>query len=54
MRTIYYWPDGTWCDKCDLPYMNHLSDDFGMVEVSWDADENEIDRIVKAAADGPL
>lgn len=46
-RTIFYWPDNTWCDRCDLPYMTHLGDDFGTAEVSYDTDDEKIDFIVR-------
>lgn len=56
MRKIYYWVNGTWCDKCDLPYMNHLSDDFSWFEVSFEMSDEDIDRIVaeKIKAEGYL
>lgn len=52
-RTIYYWPNYVWCDREDLEdTMRCMSDDFGKLEVSWDADDESIDRMVKGAADG--
>lgn len=47
MRKIYYRPDGYWCDKCDLPYCDHRSDDFGMFEVGYEVDEIQIDQMVQ-------
>lgn len=52
MRKIYYWPDGYWCDKCDLPYADHKSDDFGMFEVSYEVEEDHIDNIVRVKCAG--
>jgi hypothetical protein len=26
--TIYYWPDGCWCEESELLSMHHKSDDF--------------------------
>ena len=54
MRTIFVWPDATWCDRTDLPYMNHLSDDFAMVDVPWDIDDDEVDKIARTAVNDPL
>lgn len=47
MRKIYVWADGTWCDEDELYHMNHLSDDFKVIEVSWDLDYEQVDRIAR-------
>lgn len=47
MRKIYYWPDGHWCDVCDLPYHGHKSDDFGTFDVSYEMEDNVIDDAVQ-------
>jgi hypothetical protein len=49
MRKIYYWPDGHWCDKCDLPYTDHKSDDFSSFEVSYELMDEAIDNMVQGA-----
>lgn len=46
MRKIYYWPDGFWCDKTDLPYIDKRSDDFGWFEVGYEMEDETIDNMV--------
>lgn len=46
MITIYYWPDGTWCFRHELPWFNHMSDDHGTLQVSVETDEEQISRLV--------
>lgn len=52
MRKIYCWADGTWCDEEDLEGMTHMSDDFLVIEIGWDVDEEAIDGIVYNAVNG--
>ena len=52
MRRIYYWANYVWCDSDDLDNMGHMSDDFGCFEVPWDVSDEDIERMVKDAADG--
>lgn len=52
MRRIHYWANYVWCDSDELESMGHMSDDFGCFEVSWGASDEDIERIVKDAADG--
>lgn len=52
MRTIIFWPNYVWCDSDELQFMSHMSDDFGCFEVPWDVSDEDIERIVKDAADG--
>jgi hypothetical protein len=47
MRKIYYWPDGYWCDKCELPYVEHKSDDFATFEVGYELEDHTVDEIVQ-------
>ena len=46
METIFYWPDGCWCHACEFNKMSHKSDDFGLLEVSVDVSDDEINRLV--------
>lgn len=43
---IFYWPDGCWCRPGEFEQMSHKSDDFGLIEVSLTATDEEIDRLV--------
>lgn len=46
MRKICYWCEGTWCDISELGYMTHMSDDYTIIEVSFDLDDNQVDRLI--------
>jgi len=49
MRSIYYWPEGTWCDLVDYPLYTHMSDDVTQMMVSHDYSDDEVDRLVQCA-----
>ena len=46
MITIYYWPYGTWCFCHELPWFNHLSDDFGTLQVPLTMTDEQINFLV--------
>ena len=47
MITVYYWPFGTWCFPFELEAFNHLSDDFGTIQVSLAMTDEQIDFLVE-------
>ena len=47
MITVYYWPCGTWCFPFELEAFNHLSDDFGTLQVSLAMTDEQIDFLVE-------
>lgn len=51
MQTILFWADGTWVTKEEYREHNYSwkSDDIGTLEVSEDALDTEIDKLVLAA-----
>ena len=49
MIKIYYWSTGHWCHEDELSQMTHLSDDYGVLEISVDTDEHCIDALVREA-----
>lgn len=46
MKTILYWPDGTWCEPCDLRYLGHKSDDFTLMDIPDNYDDEQIGKVV--------
>ncbi len=46
MKSICYWPDGTWCNFNELDDYCWKSDDYSRIEISYEIDDDEIDRIV--------
>ena len=52
MRTIYFWPDGTWCDQGELGQYLHKSDDYGTLDVSYDLEDSSVDFIVDNVCQG--
>lgn len=47
MRKIYIWADGTWCDSEEIWQMGHMSDDFKIIEVDWNLEYEQVDRIAR-------
>ena len=45
--TIYYWPDGCWCEASELPSMSHKPDNFTPLVLPDDTDRREIDILVQ-------
>ena len=43
---ICAWPDGTWCLKEDIEEYTHMSDDYFIVSVPEECDDEEIEEIV--------
>ena len=44
---VYYWPDGTWCEKYDLDeYLSWKSDDFGEIIIDNNMSDEDIDRLI--------
>lgn len=48
-RTIVYWADGTWCDKGEEYEYTDRSDDYSLLQISWDAEDDDVERAVTAA-----
>lgn len=48
MRKIYYWADGTWCDADEIGQFTHMSDDYRVVEVSWEDADDQVDKMVSS------
>lgn len=47
-RVVYFWPDGSWCDKGQLEQcLTWKSDDFGKITFSWSIDDDEVDKLVQ-------
>ena len=50
-RSIVFWADGTYCDEDEVHHYTHLSDDYGYLEVDWEASDLDIQRAVNAASE---
>ncbi len=48
MRKIYYWCDACWVDSLDALdiMLYHRSDDYAIIEVPDEMDDEEIDQLV--------
>ena len=49
-RSIVFWADGTYCDADEVETYTHRSDDYGRLEVDWEASDLDIQRAVNAAS----
>lgn len=46
---IYFWQDGVWCTQGNIEeYLTFYGDDFGVVYVPSDFDDDDIDIIIDA------
>ena len=46
MKPILYWPDGTWCYRHEREQMSHMSDDFTLIHLPEETEEELIQKYV--------